>query len=548
MQSQQPISFFIPVFNAAATISDAVTSILDGNFAEGDELLLVDDGSTDASVSVIGELADRYPHLRILRHSRNRGGGAARNTAVEASSHDLLFCLDADNVLLPNSVAPLKQYLLEHRADVASFQHIRYFSGSPSEIEETWTLPAGVFTPEQGLADTLSPGAGGNYLFTKSSWIRAGGYPDFAGALDTWGFGIRQLLTGAKVMVLENSAYAHRRLPDSYFLRDAWSRRKSVSLRATQLLIPFFDQLDDRSIDYLLDKKSRYTWFEQLDTHPLLLAAKEKENPVYVATTVAPKARNYSLPGMARKVKGRLKRIWNTGRSGADPDIGANGERRELEKCLLAASEPVVIFDIGANIGDYTRQVLELAALHGKRVDVHLFEPQQHNATMLNSLFAATPHVYVNAVGLSDQPATRSIFREEAGSALGSVYYREFFKEQRYQVSEEPVEMITLERYFSDHDIKKVDFMKIDVEGHELAVITGIGKFLHTRIIRSIQFEYGGTYRDAGTTLREVYAQLSSDYHIGKIDPSNVKFGPFKPTMEDFNYANFLAVLKSDVH
>jgi hypothetical protein len=96
-----PISFFIPAYNCAATIEQSVDSIFTNNFSDGDELIIVNDGSSDETDEVLQRLARERNGIRVLQHQRNKGGAAARNNAVEASRHSILFCLDADNLLVP---------------------------------------------------------------------------------------------------------------------------------------------------------------------------------------------------------------------------------------------------------------------------------------------------------------------------------------------------------------------------------------------------------------------------------------------------------------
>src|ERR1700731_2316616 len=112
------ISFFIPAYNCSKTIAESVDSIMETNFTDGDELIIVNDCSNDNTLEVLRELKEKYPAIVIIEHSRNKGGAAARNTAVENAKHELLFCLDADNVLVPLSIAPLKKYLIDNKADV----------------------------------------------------------------------------------------------------------------------------------------------------------------------------------------------------------------------------------------------------------------------------------------------------------------------------------------------------------------------------------------------------------------------------------------------
>ena len=124
------------------------------------------------------------------------------------------------------------------------------------------------------LADALAghywPGASGNYLFTKESWKRAGRYHEFVGGgIDSWAFGIRQLATGSKMHVLHDTGYYHR-----YGHESAWTRDLevgNVSLKALQILIPFLDLIDESDVEYIMSRKGRYNWFQNLEKHPLRL-------------------------------------------------------------------------------------------------------------------------------------------------------------------------------------------------------------------------------------------------------------------------------------
>src|SRR6185312_5283936 len=113
----QNITFFIPAYNCSKTIAESVDSIMKSNFDDSDELIIVNDHSTDDTAEVLKKLGEKDPALTVIAHKTTKGGGAARTTAVENARHQLLFCLDADNVLAPGSIDPLKKYLIEHNAD-----------------------------------------------------------------------------------------------------------------------------------------------------------------------------------------------------------------------------------------------------------------------------------------------------------------------------------------------------------------------------------------------------------------------------------------------
>jgi glycosyltransferase involved in cell wall biosynthesis len=265
------ISYFIPAYNREDTITAAIESIVMGNLEPGDEVVIVDDGSSDNTARLINELASRWPAITVITHSRNKGGAAARNTAVEQAKQPIVFCLDSDNILAPRSVGPLLEFLVCSGADVAAFSEIRYFSGPAADITHSWFLKSGRFGLREYLGGIRVPGASGNYLFTKESWLRAGGYPEFAGALDTWGFGLRQVATGSKMMVKQHSHYLHRCGADSYWVRQ--TRQGNVDLLALQVLLPFLHLIDHRDADYVMSRKGRNSWLLNLDRRPLRLRA-----------------------------------------------------------------------------------------------------------------------------------------------------------------------------------------------------------------------------------------------------------------------------------
>jgi glycosyltransferase involved in cell wall biosynthesis len=275
------LSFFIPAYNCSKTIAESVDSIMETNFSDGDELIIVNDFSNDNTSEVLKKLKEKYPALITIEHLRNKGGAAARNTAVENAKHDLLFCLDADNVLEKNSVQALKEFIFTQKADIACFNELRYFSDTTSVIDEIWYFKPYVFTIEDLLCGKLSPGASGNYLFTKNSWIKANGYTEDLGALDTWAFGFKQLIENCKMVVMPGSYYFHRRGHESYYLRDAWNKRRSVSFRLIKLIITYADIINQNDVNYIFSKKGRFTWFDNLEKRPIRLTDKTKEETVW---------------------------------------------------------------------------------------------------------------------------------------------------------------------------------------------------------------------------------------------------------------------------
>jgi dolichol-phosphate mannosyltransferase len=94
----RPLSLVIPAFNEEAGIRQAVIEADEAlaALAEDYEVLVVDDGSRDATAAIVAEETARRPHVRLLRHADNRGYGAALRTGFEAARFERVAFTDAD--------------------------------------------------------------------------------------------------------------------------------------------------------------------------------------------------------------------------------------------------------------------------------------------------------------------------------------------------------------------------------------------------------------------------------------------------------------------
>lgn len=112
------VSIVIPALNAATTLAEQLAALAPQLEGADAEVIVADNGSTDATRNVAREWTDRIPHLRIVDASARPGAAAARNAGVtHATGKALLFC-DADDVVTPGWYAALSA-ALEHHAVVA---------------------------------------------------------------------------------------------------------------------------------------------------------------------------------------------------------------------------------------------------------------------------------------------------------------------------------------------------------------------------------------------------------------------------------------------
>jgi len=110
------LSILMPVYNEERTLAAAIKRVLDVDYPCEIELVVVDDGSRDATASVLGSIRD--PRVNAHRHARNRGKGAAIRTASEAATGDFMIVCDADLEYAPEEIPRLLEPVLAGRADV----------------------------------------------------------------------------------------------------------------------------------------------------------------------------------------------------------------------------------------------------------------------------------------------------------------------------------------------------------------------------------------------------------------------------------------------
>jgi glycosyltransferase involved in cell wall biosynthesis len=106
------VSVVIPTYNRATLLPRAVASAL-ANVRTGDEVIVVDDGSTDDTAMQMAQFADRVRYAR-LSHG---GAGATRNAGVRLATKPLIAFLDSDDAWMPDKLA-LQRSLMERRPDV----------------------------------------------------------------------------------------------------------------------------------------------------------------------------------------------------------------------------------------------------------------------------------------------------------------------------------------------------------------------------------------------------------------------------------------------
>jgi glycosyltransferase involved in cell wall biosynthesis len=151
------VSILIPAFNSEQWIEGAITSALSQSWPEI-EIIVVDDGSTDSTPTLVEQFEDDGVRLIVQEHA---GAAAARNTAFRASTGDFIQYLDADDFLHPLKIECQLNALEQHGADCVANSLVNEFL---EDIEQS-------FTNESYLCQTLEPLDYLVYCVGEVSWM-----------------------------------------------------------------------------------------------------------------------------------------------------------------------------------------------------------------------------------------------------------------------------------------------------------------------------------------------------------------------------------------
>ncbi len=129
---EECLSVVMPCFNEAATVQTAAKRVLESPFTQ--ELIIVDDGSTDGTLSIIQGIDD--PRVRVLAQPRNLGKGAALRRGFREARGRFVVIQDGDLEYDPADYAVLLEPLLDGRGDVVYGS--RFLAGRPHRVLYYW--------------------------------------------------------------------------------------------------------------------------------------------------------------------------------------------------------------------------------------------------------------------------------------------------------------------------------------------------------------------------------------------------------------------------
>jgi FkbM family methyltransferase len=204
-----------------------------------------------------------------------------------------------------------------------------------------------------------------------------------------------------------------------------------------------------------------------------------------------------------------------------------------------------VVFDVGANVGSWARRVL----VAHKDIELHAFEPMPHIIQALTDRLKAfaiyKQKVIINQLGLSDKTAHGVPFlclmTDNWADNMGSTFNPEWFTPGRldnYNPVWIKVNTATTDDYCKAKNIHYIDFMKIDVEGHQFSVLKGATGLLSIRAVKIIQWESGGK-----AAMEEALWLSQFGYQTGMFKVNPLRVEPINPEVEFYNYLAWIGEL-----
>jgi FkbM family methyltransferase len=220
---------------------------------------------------------------------------------------------------------------------------------------------------------------------------------------------------------------------------------------------------------------------------------------------------------------------------------------REVVAPACRGVEAPVVFDVGANVGDYSRLVrrhLPAAVVYAFEPSAPVFRELRQNLSAAEGAERFRPF----NLGLSDEEKTVELYsytvEGQEQSLISSIDRRLPTQVVSVEVSaSERISVQTLDRFCESQGVARIDFLKLDVEGHELSVLRGARGMLEAGAVSLIQFEFGPANIYSRTFFYDFWSLLSGRFDLYRIIPHGIApitfYGEHR---EVFLTTNYLAV------
>ena len=199
------------------------------------------------------------------------------------------------------------------------------------------------------------------------------------------------------------------------------------------------------------------------------------------------------------------------------------------------------ILDVGANVGNWSKLVNSKLM----SCEIHAFEPSRETFFALAVFAKSVSNVHIHNFACGETNTSRNLYYDESKSGMASLSKRNLKHLNIDFEKFESVEIRRLDTFLSNSSIKP-DGLKIDVEGHELEVLKGLGDQING--IKVIQFEFGGTDIDSRIFFHDFWSFFESkEFDLYRLSPrGKIRVSSFQETDEVFSFTTYFAIARKN--
>lgn len=220
-----------------------------------------------------------------------------------------------------------------------------------------------------------------------------------------------------------------------------------------------------------------------------------------------------------------------------------NGEKKIIQKVLpeKLKNDNLIIFDVGANIGNYTRFINGVFP----KSNIYCFEPNLDTFNKLVSNTKNLDNVKAFNYGAGSKAGNIKIYTTKENDVSSHATMLKSVFDDKNDLLEINTELITLNEFCINNNISEIDFLKIDVEGFEFEVLKGAFELISNNKIKIIQFEFNYMNIESRVFFKDFY-KLLHNYDIYRMELDELNhIKEYNCTDEVFYIQNYLAVNKS---
>ena len=160
------ISVIVPIYNTEKYLVECVESIREQTYSNI-EIILVDDGSTDASIEICDEFSKKDSRVRVF-HKENEGSAVAKNFGIQQSKGEYIILVDSDDIVSDKMIEVLYTHIKEKNADIAIGNYYIY---DESDKNFYFYVTDKDFSVEELAIQEIMNRQAGDWRFNSSAFI-----------------------------------------------------------------------------------------------------------------------------------------------------------------------------------------------------------------------------------------------------------------------------------------------------------------------------------------------------------------------------------------